>query len=1398
MTKIKRILFVMLMLQLFASCMEAQINELGTIENSSNSDELSKLSWSSQSPTNIDSVFASWQEAGVSFSRRIVSFHKTSDCSDMPFYMTTEGSPQSIDLVDVFGNSLYNGLSLAFKVQLFDTSEKEYTKCSSTLSVDTSKPTVSFQTSTYLNINRTILVKATFNEAVVGLDLTDFNITNGEVVSVSEAAESLGTQTIFDISVRTIDSGMISFTLKENSVADKASNLSAESAQFDFVFDGELPEATITNVTAQQTNISSLVFSITFEEDVQNFTSSDLNVVNGTVSSFITASASSYNVTVTPSAQGDVSVSLPEGSVFDLAGNPNPLSNTSTINYDTGNPVPIFSTQSTSTNENSFPVIISFLEEIEGFTLSDITLTNALAANFKKITARSYQITVAPNNAATVESIDISILPGKLTDLSGNSNDFGTFNVVADKEKPTVIISSGAMSSGAFPVTLNFSENISDYDSSDLIITNGTVTRFEPQRASTISFSVAPTTSGNIGITLKGNSVSDDAGNLNDVSAEYTIVYDSTAPVATVSLVSTGVATNDSPILFSVTFDEDVTGFDDAVNDLSILNGTAVITPITAKEYTISVTPLADGLVTLGLVAGAVQNTSGILNAISNIASITADGTDPVATITSTSGSPTAVGPIPFDISLTEEAASLTAGDLQVLNGIINSFIKTSATTYELTVTPSSNATITVNLLAGAFSDIAGNQSTTLATQSIDYNGTRPSVVITSTESVSSILNPIPLTFTFSSDVTGFTDASGVVVSNGTITNFATTADPKVYTADLVPTADGDVSLYVNENVADNLGALNTASAPFNILYDGSNPTISLSSTILHGGATNLSPFTLTIDFDENVVDFDITDLQVVNGTLSAITTVTNFRQYTVDVTPTAAGIVSVSILDSTITDSYGNQNVGLSIFSTTYDTTSPVPVITSSISGSTVLPTFAYTVTFSKEVTSFTASDVLLVNASVEGLVQTNTTTYVVTVRPTTFGTVSLSVPADSVVDGAGNTNIISNLYSIYYIGSTDNFVSTWKTNINNETITLPLVEGYDYDFVVDWGDGSSSIITSYNDSDVTHSYLADDTYTITISGKLEAFSFNNSGDKDKLIHITDLGDMGWKDLSGAFYGASNLQTFTGGVTSNVTSMKNMFADCPSLTTINMTSLDTSNVLSMSGMFKNLTGVDELELSNFDTSNVQDMSFMFYGANDINQLNVDQFNTSSVTKMNSMFENMTRLRSINLRNFDTRNVTTMKRMFSGDTSLIVTRVDYFDTRSLTDMSYMYANTPSLRRLNISSFDTSNVVYMNSLFEGSSKMSSIDLSNFNTASVEKMSYMFSGMSKLEELDLSHFDVSKVVEIEGMFSDTNDLEKLEVNNWTLSSMPSAYNIFLNTYWNVAVYCDGSTFYGKTCN
>lgn len=124
---------------------------------------------------------------------------------------------------------------------------------------------------------------------------------------------------------------------------------------------------------------------------------------------------------------------------------------------------------------------------------------------------------------------------------------------------------------------------------------------------------------------------------------------------------------------------------------------------------------------------------------------------------------------------------------------------------------------------------------------------------------------------------------------------------------------------------------------------------------------------------------------------------------------------------------------------------------------------------------------------------------------------------------------------------------------------------------------------------------------------------------------------------------------------TSNVTTMKFMFANCRKLTTIPL--LDTSKVTIMEHMFttSGLTTIPTL-----DTSNVTNMSFMFYNCDKLTT--IPTLDTSNATDMQGMFSNCVELTSVG--QLDASKSTDLSLIFSYCSSLVSVGIHGF-TRSI-------------------------------------------------------------------------------------------------------------------------------------
>ncbi len=232
-------------------------------------------------------------------------------------------------------------------------------------------------------------------------------------------------------------------------------------------------------------------------------------------------------------------------------------------------------------------------------------------------------------------------------------------------------------------------------------------------------------------------------------------------------------------------------------------------------------------------------------------------------------------------------------------------------------------------------------------------------------------------------------------------------------------------------------------------------------------------------------------------------------------------------------------------------------------------------------------------------------------------------------------------------------------------------MVSKGNYDFVVNWGDNSTSTIKEFNDSTKTHIYNKAGSYKIIINGIISGWSFADNGDKDKLAEIQQWGTLDLGNTTQQFIGCTQMTITATDIPSlvNTTSLSGAFGNCKSLIKVPnmhkwnvskitaMDSLfenatvfnqyigdwDTSNVVNMSYMFCNAAAFNQ-NIGNWDTSNVVDMNAMFYGASTFNR-DIKDWNMFAVTTMSAMFFEATAFNQ-DIRSWNTANVTNMNAVF--------------------------------------------------------------------------------------------------------------------------------------------------------
>jgi surface protein len=282
--------------------------------------------------------------------------------------------------------------------------------------------------------------------------------------------------------------------------------------------------------------------------------------------------------------------------------------------------------------------------------------------------------------------------------------------------------------------------------------------------------------------------------------------------------------------------------------------------------------------------------------------------------------------------------------------------------------------------------------------------------------------------------------------------------------------------------------------------------------------------------------------------------------------------------------------------------------------------------------------------------------------------------------------------------------FISVWDTtrtsggSSGSNQVHLPLESSGTYDFVVNWGDGTSYMITNWNQPAVTHTYATSGVYMIKITGTIVGWRFYNGGDRLKILEIQQWGCLQLGNLENYFEGCENLVlTATDNLNlTGTTSLYRTFYGCSSLgSSGNMNGWDVSSVTNMRWMFHGASSFNQ-PIGNWDVESVTHMEYMFNSATSFNQP-LGGWDVSSVTHMEYMFSSATSFNQP-LGNWVVSSVTNMSWMFHGASSFN-RPIGNWDVASVTHMENMFNSATSFNQP-LGGWDVSSVINMNWMFQG--------------------------------------------------------------------------------------------------
>ena len=541
---------------------------------------------------------------------------------------------------------------------------------------------------------------------------------------------------VFGFSTDTVTLATIGDTLASNSSVSSedndtdASNNTATDSTLFTAADTVNPTLSFAGLPQLVNNTDAFTVSVEFDENVTGFTVADVIVSNAISSNFVAVDALTYTFDITPDSVGDITVNVAANVAQDESSNGNDAANEATVLYNvsavglalSGVP-PVFATL------DSYAVGFVFDQDVLGFTLTDISVLNGVAENLITFDAKQFSVEITPDGTGDVS---ISVADGAATDLSGVNSSIGaSATSVYNISAPTVVVSGAPVvvnTLNTYSVSMQFSEDVSDFLASDISVNNGSVSNFISVDSATYTADVTPDGNGDVEVFVLGAVALDIAGNGNVASNPVLTSYDIQPPSVVISGLPARVNTI-AAITAVFTFSETVTGFD--VTDIILTNASVSnFNVVSAISYTADITPSGAGTITLDVNAAAVDDAAGNPSIALLQQLIIYDDVPPVLSINAIAIDNT-INAVEenSDIVISGSSVGLETGQAVVVSVNGNNYTTNVATDIWSVVVPAVDLPVldAVELVTVDAVDLAGNAALT-ASVSLGHDAVAPSV----------------------------------------------------------------------------------------------------------------------------------------------------------------------------------------------------------------------------------------------------------------------------------------------------------------------------------------------------------------------------------------------------------------------------------------------------------------------------------------------------------------------------------------------------------------------------------------------------------------------------------------------------------------------------------------------
>ncbi|WP_166455021.1 Ig-like domain-containing protein [Duganella alba] len=820
--------------------------------------------------------------------------------------------------------------------------------------LDNTPPTATISSNvSAVKAGETATITFTFSEAPSGFDLNDVSASNGVLSNLTATANPL-VYTATYTPATGVNGVTDNIVLTASSYTDKAGNAGSGATSPGISVDTQAPLTSGASVVFSSdsgvadlvTNVAAQNLSGTLSANLQGGETVEVSLDNG--ASWTSATASAGNNTWSLAGQ-----TLSSGAghnvqvrVSDAAGN-HGSAYSAAYTLDQTPPTLAITSSKLVLNSADTPLItFTFSEAPIGFSAASVAVSGGTLSGFTATANPLVYTAIFTPLAGQAAGIGaVSVATGAYTDLAGNNGAGGvvptiTYATVA----PGVAILSDvtALKAGDVAnITFKFSSAPVGFTFGDITVNGGTLSGLsataDPLIYTAVFSATAGVANGSGAISIASGTFADTLGNLGVGGTMAAITVDTLAPTLAISSSASALnSTTTATITF--TFSEAPASF--TLGDIGASNGTISNLVQTANPlvYTALFTPAANvagASAVISVAAGAYADLAGNGGAagvspgisIDTLAPTLGGGTVLFSADTGSSNTDLITKTAAQNIAGTLNGGVLAVGDVvevSLNNGASWTTASASAGSNLWSLfgqTLNGNGTVQVRV-----SDANGNHGV-VTTHNYVLDTTAPTVAVSSDTSTLRNGQSATISFTFSEAPSGFT-LGDLIATGGTLSGFAATSNPLVYTVVLTPTPgfNGNASVTLGNNLyTDAAGNDGSGGSSPVISVDTLAPTLAITSSASALKAGDSA--TITFTFSDAPSAFALGSISASNGTLSGLAATSNPLVYTATFTP-GAGIASanavISVAGSVYADAAGNTGANVSSAPIAIDTLAP------------------------------------------------------------------------------------------------------------------------------------------------------------------------------------------------------------------------------------------------------------------------------------------------------------------------------------------------------------------------------------------------------------------------------------------------------------------------------------------